>query len=358
LSRLVDTGSYQEAVQLGNGLLGADLDAALEAEVRFSLGRALVRMLEGAAALEQLSHARLIFEQLGDSLMTVHVMEQTTNAMLLAGDPAALSTTLEALERCARLEPPAPTLEASLLHHLGTIHMRSRDWRNAARFFEMGLAVPVEFVSLASRARFHDGLTAAYQYLGDFTGARQAAQRAYALYAVDADATALIRAENNLGYVLLRQDDPAAAAPHLHRALALCKEHNAPPLLRAYALNSLGELHIALGAPEAACAYLLRSLAASDGLGERGPEATARQLLGTACAQLGRDEAADQWFRSAIELLGQLELAERLRDCAAEYAEVLAARGQLDESIRYWRIAATALARSPAESAGLSHLHD
>ncbi|HYW27547.1 MAG TPA: helix-turn-helix transcriptional regulator [Terriglobales bacterium] len=351
LSRLVDTGNYHEAVQLGNRLLGEGLEAAVEAEVRFGLGRALVRMVDGTAALEHLPRARQLFERLGDSWMVARVLEQQANAMFLAGDPRALGCALEALERCERLEPADPTLRATVLNHIGSIHMRSRDWHNAARFFEMGLAVREELVSLRLRARLHDGLTAAYQYLGDFKGARRSAERAYALYTVDADVSGLIRAENNLGYVLLQQDELEAAAPHLHRALDLCEERDAAPLLRAYTLNSLGELHIALGEPDVARAYLLRSLGVARGLGERGTEATARHLLGTASVELGYEDAADEWFRSAIELLSQLDLVERLRSCAAEYAELLYRRRRLDESVTYWRVAAGAANRTARPAA-------
>jgi len=68
-----------------------------------------------------------------------------------------------------------PTLRATVMLHLGAIHMRSFDWHNAPRFFEMGLAVREETVSLRLRARLHDGLTAAYQSLGDFASALRSA---------------------------------------------------------------------------------------------------------------------------------------------------------------------------------------
>jgi tetratricopeptide (TPR) repeat protein/DNA-binding XRE family transcriptional regulator len=345
LSRLVESGSYREAVDVGRGLLGEGLDTAIEAEVRFSMSRALVRMLDGAAALPHAARARLLFERLGDRWMVAHVLEQQATALFLLEDPRALGCALEALDRCERLEPPAPTLHAGVLNLIGNIHMRNRDWRNATRFFEMGLAACEEVVSLRLRARLHDGLTAAYQQLGDLTGALRAAERASALYAIEIDVTGLIRSENNLGYTLLQQGDADAAAPHLRRALELCEEHDAHPMVRAYVLNSLGELHIVLGEPEVARAHLLRSLDATRELDERVSEATARHLLASVCVELGQDDAADEWFSSAIELLDRLELTERLRLCATEYAELLYRRGRVNESVSYWRIAAGAAAR-------------
>jgi tetratricopeptide (TPR) repeat protein/DNA-binding XRE family transcriptional regulator len=345
LSRLVDCGKYREAVALGWRLLDEELDPAIEADVRFGVGQALVRKMDGAGAMPHLARARLLFERMGDRWMVAHVLEQQANAMFLVDDPRALGCALEALERCERLES-APALQASVLNLVGSIHLRSREWHNAARFFEMGLAACEELVSLRLTARLHDGLTAAYQQLGDLGGALRSAERAFALYAIDADPTALVRAENNLGYALLQQGELEAATSHLRKALELCDEHDASPLARAYVLNSVGELHIARGEPGIARTYLMRSLGVTRSLGERATEATARHLLGSACVELGEDDAADEWYRTAIELLVRLDLTERLRICAAEYAELLYRFGRSDESISYWRLAAGAARRS------------
>jgi tetratricopeptide (TPR) repeat protein len=348
LSRLVDSGKYREAVALGCRLLDEEVDAAIEADVRFGVGQALVRTMDGAGAMPHLARARLLFERMGDRWMVAHVLEQQATAMFLSDDPRALGCALEALERCERLESSAPTLLGSVLMLVGSIHLRSRDWHNAARFFEMGLAACEELVSLRLSARLHDGLTAAYQQLGDLGGALRSAQRAFALYAVDTDPTALVRAENNLGYALLQQGELEAATMHLRRALELCEEHDAHPLARAYVLNSIGELHIARGEADIARTHLMRSLDMTQRLGERATEATARHLLGSACVQLDETDAADDWFRTAIELLARLDLTERLRICAAEYAELLHRRGRSEESISYWRLAAGA-ARRPTQ---------
>jgi tetratricopeptide (TPR) repeat protein len=357
LSRLVDTGEYRQAVALGTGMLDVELQPGIEADVRFSIGRALVRMSDGAQGLPHLTRARRVFEQLGDAWMVAHVLDQEAVALFLVQDPRTLSTALEALARCERLEPPAPALHASVLNLLGNVHMRSHDWRNAARFFEMGLTACEDLVSLRVAARLNDGLSMARQRLGDYAGALRTGERAFALYAGDTDIAGLIRAENNLGYILLRQGQLDAAGGHLHRALDLCDEHDVQRR-RAPVLNSIGELHLARREPGLACTYLLRSLEVATSLGERDSEATARHLLGTAYLQLDDEDAAHQYFTTAIELLEQLDLPERLRACATEYAELLYSRGQLEESIAYWRIAAAAnepsIVSSPTEKAGFT----
>lgn len=340
LSRLVDTGAYQEAIALGTRLLADGVELGIEADVQFGVGRAFVRMADGARALRPLSRARELFERSGDAWMMAHVMDQEAVALFLVEDPRTLSRALEALERCERLQPPAPALRASILSVLGGIHLRSHDWRNAARFYEMGLEAREGLVSLRQTARLHDGLSVARQRLGDFGASLHSAERASALYAADTDVAGLIRAENNVGYVLLRQGELDAASAHLHRALDLCDEHEFERRGRAHVLNSIGELHLARGEPGVARTYLLRSMDAAQSMGERDSEATARHLLGSACIQLDDEEAAHGWFTSAIELLAHLDLPERLRACSTEYAELLCRRGRVEESIPYWRIAA------------------
>lgn len=346
LSRLVDTGDYGAATALGGRLLAEELDPGIEADVRLSLGRAYVRMIDAGGAQPHLARARDLFARLGDSFMVAHVLEQEAMAMFLLEDPRTLGRALDALERCEQLDPPAPALRASVLNLLGNIHMRSHDWANAARFFEMGLHASDGVVSLRQTARLHHGLSAAQQQMGDFAGAVRSAERASALYAVDTDVVALVRAENDLGYVLLRQGELGAAAPHLERALQLCDEHGLERRCRAEVFNSLGELYLERGRPKTAQAYLRQALDVATRLEERDSQATAWHLLGRVHLQSGDDRAADRSFTRAIDLLRQLGLTERLRECAVEYADLLHRQGRLEDSIVYWRIAAGASTRS------------
>lgn len=351
LSHLVDTGDFSTVIELGMQLLSEELEPGIEADIRYSVGRAYVRTVDAERALVQLTRARELFERLGDVWMVVHVMEQEAVAMFLVEDPRTLSRTLDALERCERLDPAAPTLRASILNVLGNIHMRSRDWTNAARFFEMGLEACDGVVSMRQAARLHDGLSWAQQQLGDFAGALRSAERAFALYSMDTDTMALVRAENNLGYVLLRQGEVSAAAPHLQRALQLCDEHDLQRRCRAEILNSLGELHLERGEPDLAQVHLMRALEVSSSLEEGDAEATAWHLLGRVHLRTGDEESADRSFTAAIELLRRLGLTERLRECAIEYADLLHRQGRLEESIACWRIAAGAAGAAPVVAA-------
>jgi len=351
---LIDAAEYDDAVSLGMRVLGRSLRPRNEAEVRFGIGRALVRKVDGAGALPHLTRARALFERLGDGWMVAHVLDQEAVALVLVGDNLrALSVALAVLDRCEQLDPPALELRASIHNTLGSVHAQARNWRAAARFYEVGLTGCEGVVNLRLAARLNDGLCMARQQLGDFPGALRSAERAAALYAVEADSRGVARAENNLGYVLLCQGELDAAATHLYRALDICDEYDLQRRSRAPVLNSIGELHLARREPGLACTHLLRALEVATSLGERDYEATARQLLGSANERLGDQDAAHRYFNSAIELLGELQLRERLRSCASEYAELLCTRGRLQESIAYWRIAAAAgEPRRPIDGAG------
>lgn len=350
LLRLVEAGELAEAVTAGNRLLRDHPQPGIEADVRFALGKAHVRMVQGERALRHLARARVLFERAGDSWMLAHALVQESIALFLVEDPRTLPRALTALERCEALEPVDQALHASILNLLGNVYMRAHDWRNAGRFFEMGLEASGSLVSLREVARLHDGLSLAKQRLGDFGAALRLSERAFALYANESDPTTVIRAENNLGYVLLRQGQLDAAAAHLHRALELCERHDVHRLLRAHVLDSVAELHLARGEAGEAEILLRRAIEAATSMHEPHSEATARHLLARALLQLGDEEGSDRSFADAIGLLQQLSLPERLRDCAQEYAELLYRRGRLEESIAYWRIAVAAGADATAGS--------
>lgn len=340
IERLVMQEEFAKAVEFGERLLEDHLPSVLEAEVRFFIGRSHVRTRDGDAALRHLRLARQIFQQIGDQWMATECIDQEAAALFLLEDPRALSVAMEALERCEQMNPVPSGLYARTLLLLGTIYKQRQDWRSAVRFFEKGLDASSSLQSLRHRAMVYDSLSAAYQELGRFATALNYSQRAFALYATDRDLTSLAGAENNLGYLLLKQGQVDAAEQHLNRALDLCDRHDPHKQVRSYVLNSLAELHVVRGDLDSAGTYLHEALQVALENGARQPEATSRQLLGRLHFARGEMEAADAEFTQAIEVLTSLEAHERLRDCLIEYADMLQSRGLLERSIVYWRAAA------------------
>jgi tetratricopeptide (TPR) repeat protein len=342
MGRLIDSAQYDEAISLGMRLLGRSLRPRHEAEVRFGIGRALVQKVDAAGAQPHLTRARALFERLGDAWMVAHVLGQEAVALFLTEDSRSLSVGLTALDRCDQLDPPARELRAAVNNTIANFYLRDHDWRNSIRFYEQGLAGCRDLVSLRLVARLNDGLSIARQQMGDWDGALAAAERAHALYAGDTDSLGRVRAENNLGHVLLKQGRLDAAAHHLNRALDMLDEHDLWHAGGAYVLGSMGELHLARQEPRLACPHLTRSLELATRFRQRVAQADAYRLLGQTHAQLDDDDAAQRHFTTAIDLFRQMGLTQRLCKCATEYAEVLCARNRFNESIVYWRIASGA----------------
>ncbi|HLH68407.1 MAG TPA: tetratricopeptide repeat protein [Candidatus Dormibacteraeota bacterium] len=340
LERLVATEDFPAAIDLGERLLERDLPPALEAEVHLLVGSAYVRRHEGRPALPHVRAARQRFEEIGDPLLLTEALDQEATALFLLDDPRALPRAVEALERCERLRPPVPALQVRILLHLGSIHYQQGDWRRAARCYEEGLELSAAAPNPRHIAMMHDGLSVAYQQMGDFPAALAQARRAFALYAMDRDERSLVRIEANLGYLLLRQGELEAAEAHLRRSLELCEQRGLDHWGRAIVLCPLAEVHIARGELDQAEALLKEAHAIAAAGGERQVEAMARRLQGRVHLRRGALEAADRSFQQAIAILGELERPEWQRECLMEYAQALQERGELERSIVYWRAAA------------------
>jgi tetratricopeptide (TPR) repeat protein len=56
--------------------------------------------------------------------------------------------------------------------------------------------------------------------------------------------------------------------------------------------------------------------------------------------RLGNLLAADDHFAEAIDMLGELEAPDRLRDCHMDYAQLLEDRGDFKAAMRHWKSAA------------------
>jgi hypothetical protein len=79
---------------------------------------------------------------------------------------------------------------------------------------------------------------------------------------------------------------------------------------------------------------------AGEASGERVCLAEVHILQGKLDERLDRTREADQHFREAIDILGDVEMPNRLRDCHMAYAQVLDDRGDVSAAARHWKLAA------------------
>jgi tetratricopeptide (TPR) repeat protein len=187
----------------------------------------------------------------------------------------------------------------------------------------------------------YTGLSSAYQETGNLSKAAACAQRAISLHSVDRERWLVGMAENNLGMVLMRQGEYAAAERQLNSSLQHYTEAD-QERGRAHVLLSLGELYLNQGDFGRAQTFIGDAAALAERLGEQLTLALAHQFLGRIAAGRHDDEGADREFWRALQLLSSEHAAERLVECHAAYAQVLEDRGDTKTANVHWKEALAA----------------
>jgi tetratricopeptide (TPR) repeat protein len=186
----------------------------------------------------------------------------------------------------------------------------------------------------------HHGLGVAYQRLRQPARARQHLDKALSLYSIESNQTAVSRVENDLGDLLLQEGHLDSAEQHLLEALAGADEPHMYRRGRGIVLANLGEVNLRKGRMDEANRYLAEAAEVGAATGERIVLAVVESLLGQLCERQGDLRAADDHFDQAIQILTELEMPDRLRDCHMDYAQVLDDRGDVRAAARHWRLAA------------------
>jgi tetratricopeptide (TPR) repeat protein len=193
---------------------------------------------------------------------------------------------------------------------------------------------------LLQMAKMHHGLGVAYQNLHQPAKARQHYDKALALYSIESDLSAVYRVESDLGDLLLQEGHIDSAEQHFLKAFAGTEELSIDRRGRGYVLVNLADVNLRKGRLDEARRYLIEAEQAGEATGERACLARVHVLRGQMDEMLHRTQAADQHFEAAIEILSELEMPNRLRDCHMEYATMLETRGELSSAARHWKLAA------------------
>lgn len=333
LHRLVSTTAFADAIAYGERLLERDLAREIEAETRFLVGRAHVRMLDGKRAYPHLVRARELYELTGDQAQLADVLNQLACSLYLLEDSRALGVAYQALDVCDRLRPEQSELTVRTLIVLGMIFRRLQDWNQAISYYLRALDKIGTEMGIRNLAMLHDHLSGSYQRIGRFAEALRHAQKMAKLYRSSLDPTDLFRAEHNLGQTLLRQGELRAARLHLERALTICAERDLRRQARCEALLSMAELNIACGELVEAEARLTEALGLAVELDERGHQAMSHRLLGRLLLKRREYVAADDAFLRAARTLEELQRPADLFDVQAEHAQGLREQGRTDEAL-------------------------
>jgi tetratricopeptide (TPR) repeat protein len=338
LERLNLTEDFAAAAVAAESLVKTAGDPWTEAHARFHLGQARTRLTAARGGLEELRKAEDLFRSLRDNWMVVECLDWQVAALGILEDPQASEVGEAALKLCRSLEPRSTQTEARLLSRLATQHVGRHEWRKAVELYGESLEASKSIHDLVHMARTYEGLSIAYQRLGNFRNASASTQRALALHAAHQDRLSIARVKNHLGMLLLRQGDIEGATKQLESSLALCEELGLQRG-KSHAFLSLAEVNIARGSLDEAAKLIDDAVELAGGLGELMTQAAAYQLRGRLAALRGLPDAADEAYRATISILTEQQASQRLLECHAEYAQQLERRGDKDRALEQWKLA-------------------
>src|SRR5258708_3990235 len=244
VERLTAVRELQSVVDLGTNLLQKDWSAEDEALIHFSIVQACCRLVRPQEAMPHLQLARAEFERLGDEWMAVEALDWEASALGLLDDPEALPLANKALERCRRLDPAAPQIEARILGHIAGMYVVAQSWALAIRYYQSAVEAATAVKDLLQLGKMHHGLGLAYRSLHQPATARQHYDKALTLYSLESDHTAVYRVENDLGYLLLHEGQLDSAERHFLNALVCSNELNIDRRGRAHILAMLCEVKL------------------------------------------------------------------------------------------------------------------
>jgi tetratricopeptide (TPR) repeat protein len=340
LERLTLVRDFPAVVKLGLALLPKKWSRDDEALVHFYLGQAYCRMVQPAEALAHLPMAREHFERQDDEWSAVDALDWEASALGLLEDPKAVTAANEALERCRKLMPRPPQLEARILGHIANMFVAAQSWALAISHYEAAVNAASAVKDLLQMAKMNHGLGLAYQELHQPAKARQHLDKALALYSIESDLSAVYRVESDLGYLLLQEGQVDSAEQHFLRAFAGTEELSIDRRGRGYVLANLADVNLRKGRLDDAQSYLNQAAQAGEASGERVCLAEVHILQGKLEERLDRTQAADRQFEAAIAILGDVEMPNRLRDCHMDYARLLDERSDVNAAARHWKLAA------------------
>jgi tetratricopeptide (TPR) repeat protein len=340
LERLTLVRDFDAVVNLGSALLEKQWSHDDAALVHFHLGQAYCRLVQPKEALIHLPLARARFERLEDEWLAVDTLDWEASALGLLEDPRSMTVASEALERCRKLNPRPPQLEARILGHIAGMFVVAESWTLAIAHYEAAVEAASAVKDLLQMAKMHHGLGTSYQRLQQPARARQHFDKALALYSIESDLSAVYRVENDLGDLLLQEGQIDSAEQHFLKAFSGAQELNIDRRGRGFVLTNLGAVNLRKGRFDDARRYLNEAVEAGDAFGERVVLNAAYVLLGQLEQRLGNDRASDDYFLRSIHTLGDLEMPDRLRDCHMAYAQVLEDRGDVGAAARHWKLGA------------------
>ena len=353
LGRLLATGDNAGVVAAAEAALAHGLDETNIARIKLLVSMAHLRLAQPIRGRRLAIEARDFFEKSGDLEGVAEALGHEAQAAGLLQDAAAVQIAEGALATCRSLKPVPVALEARLLRVLGHQLVMSERWPEAIECYDEAVAKGGVVQDLQQLSLLYSGMSYAHEEMGQISEATRYAQKALTIHETLQDRLSQARSLNNLGWMLTKLGELAAARSHIDRAVRIFEDEKVE-VGKSEVLMSLAGLELREGRLETAAATARRSLALSTRLGESWTASEGYALLGQVAAQRGLDADAHEAYAQAIthaEAIG----GSRLSRVYEWYAEFLESRGDLPSANRYLKLAiashkpaATALERRTA----------
>jgi tetratricopeptide (TPR) repeat protein len=253
-----DSGEWQEALEIFEGLWGEDLPSDLESTLANDLGSLYKAKGEWDKAIEYYQHSLEIDKKVGDE----HGMATTFNNLGLVynakgeGDKA-----IEYYQRSLEIDKKVGDEHgmATTFNNLGAVYQAKGEWDKAIDYFERDLAICEKVGDEHGMAPAFNNLGFVYQAKGEWDKAIEHYQRSLEIAEKMGDEHGMATTFDNLGSVYKAKGEWDKAIEYFQRDLAIC-EKVGDEYGMAYSHNNIAILYQTQGRLEEAISLFEKSL--------------------------------------------------------------------------------------------------
>jgi tetratricopeptide (TPR) repeat protein len=333
---LLASGRFDDAAAAYEALASSSIDRVARAEVLRGYAEALCRLGQGLAAIKPATEAAELFEAANRGRDAVLASYWSAYGLYLAENTAeARSIVRSLLDRLRGGLQVEPDLQLRLLTAAAYIETWDGNHQAAVTYLEEARGMSPDLDD-RRRASFLSALASAYYDSGDIEGAVRAGTQSLALFRSAQAEYEMALVGNNLANAYLaignltRASELVAEARREHEQVGDDREI-------ANVLDTEARIRLASGDPEAAFALAARALEAAQAADNRKAITDAQLTMARAAVQAGRaDDGVDLYERAAV-VLRQHGPHARLAEVLAEWADVVAGRGDHEKAFALTR---------------------
>ncbi|HUQ41845.1 MAG TPA: tetratricopeptide repeat protein [Candidatus Limnocylindrales bacterium] len=296
-------------------LAGSQREPAFD---RMNEALSLLEVATDADEVARLQHLRgIAYGQINQYLAAAEALEQARDTM-------------------ERHEVNDPRLRARILVALGTVYRRLNRTAKAMQTYASALDLASASSELRVAAQGYMGVAVSFYDAGELDSAIHNYRRALDLFERVEDRSFELSVMHSLATIHFERGAIDEARELATRSLGLAKMSGDA---RVEAAAQVVLARIALGDGDATTALELAKNAEKTLSMDRVQRADALRVLGAAHDTLGAHAASDRAYRKSIELLSEIDDRPDRSAIAAEYAQKLRARGDVDAAFHFLELA-------------------